>query len=192
MAPLPLAAGRADGRDDYELLPHCDLLSRTRPPNYYTASAQPHYRLAGMPRGEATPTRLRTLAVMRRLAPPATIVSALRSAELTPGPTGAIQSSTDRDLSWSAAAYRGTHHGMGMGMERADWLDDGLNSADARFLMLTAITHHQFSSPNWGEHEVRKLHAELAEIDQQASQAAVEHAELPSADRRTGLFRTPR
>jgi hypothetical protein len=81
---------------------------------------------------------------------------------------------------------------MGMGMERADWLDDGLNSADARFLMLTAITHHQFSSPNWGEDEVRKLHAELAEIDRQASQAAVEQPEPPSADRRTGLFRTPR
>ena len=94
-----------------------------------------------MPRGEATPTRLRTLAVMRPWRPPATIVSALRSAELTPGPTGAIQSFTDRDLSWPAA-YRGTHHGMGMDMERTDWLDDGLNSEDARFLMLTAITHH--------------------------------------------------
>ena len=174
------------------LLSHSDLLSPTQSPDYYTGSAQPHYRLAGIPRGEATPTRLRTLAVMRRLAASATIVSALRSAELTPGPTGAIQSSTDRELSWSAAACRGTHHGMGMGMERADWLDDGLNSADARFLMLTAITHHQFSSPNWGEHEVRKLHAELAEIDQQASQTAVEHPEPPSADRRTGLFRTPR
>ena len=79
-----------------------------------------------------------------------------------------------------------------MGMERTDWLDDGLNSEDARFLMLTAITHHQFSSPNWGEHEVRKLHDELAEIDLRASQAAVEHAELPSAERRTGLFGTPR
>jgi len=145
-----------------------------------------------MARGEATPTRLRTLAVMRLRRPPATIVSALRSAELTPGPTGAIQSITDRDLSWPAAAYRGTHHGMGMGMERTDWLDDGLNSAEARFLMLTAITHHEFSSPIWGEHEVRKLHDELAEIDLQASRAAVEHAESPAADRRTGLFGTPR
>ena len=27
-------------------------------------------------------------------------------------------------------------------MERTDWLDEGLDSADARFLMLTAITHH--------------------------------------------------
>jgi hypothetical protein len=31
--------------------------------------------------------------------------------------------------------------------------------------MVTAITHHQFSSPIWGEDEVRKLHAELAEIE---------------------------
>jgi hypothetical protein len=50
-------------------------------------------------------------------------------------------------------------------MERTDWLDAGLDPADARFLMLTAITHHRFSAQIWGEHEVRKLHAELAEID---------------------------
>jgi hypothetical protein len=56
-------------------------------------------------------------------------------------------------------------------MERTDWLDDGLSPADARFLMLTAITHHRFSSPAWGEHEVRKLHAELAELDRQVTQA---------------------
>jgi hypothetical protein len=56
-------------------------------------------------------------------------------------------------------------------MERTDWLDEGLNSADARFLMLTAITHHKFSSPAWGEHEVRKLHAELAELDLLVTQA---------------------
>jgi hypothetical protein len=56
-------------------------------------------------------------------------------------------------------------------MERTDWLDEGLSSADARFLMLTAITHHRFSSPAWGEHEVRKLHAELAELDRQVTQA---------------------
>lgn len=30
--------------------------------------------------------------------------------------------------------------------------------------MMTAITHHEFSSPTWGEHEVRKLPAELAEL----------------------------
>ena len=58
-------------------------------------------------------------------------------------------------------------------MERTDWLDEGLSSADARFLMLTAITHHKFSSPAWGEHEVRKLHAELAELDRLATQAPV-------------------
>ena len=62
-------------------------------------------------------------------------------------------------------------------MERTDWLDEGLNSADARFLMLTAITHHQFSSPIWGEGEVRKLHAELAEIELLASQVLVDHRE---------------
>jgi hypothetical protein len=42
-------------------------------------------------------------------------------------------------------------------MEHTDWLDVGLSSADARFLMLTAITHHTFSSPAWEEHEVCKL-----------------------------------
>ena len=49
-------------------------------------------------------------------------------------------------------------------MERTDWLDGGFTSIEAMFLMVTAITHHQFSSPIWGEDEVRKLHAELAEI----------------------------
>jgi hypothetical protein len=77
-------------------------------------------------------------------------------------------------------------------MERTDWLDDGLNSAEARFLMLTAITHHQFSSPIWGEHEVRKLHAELAEIELLVSQAAAEDRESQRSGRRTGLFGTPR
>ena len=61
-------------------------------------------------------------------------------------------------------------------MERTDWLDGGLDSAAARFLMMTAITHHEFSSPTWGEHEVRKLHAELAELDRLATQAVVDHA----------------
>ena len=50
-------------------------------------------------------------------------------------------------------------------MEHADWLEAGYDPAQARFLMLTAITHHRFSSPNWGEDEIRSLHAELAEID---------------------------
>jgi len=43
--------------------------------------------------------------------------------------------------------------------------------------MVTAITHHQFSSPIWGEHEVRKLQAELAEIDLLAARAFDEHFE---------------
>jgi hypothetical protein len=41
--------------------------------------------------------------------------------------------------------------------------------------MVTAITHHQFSSPIWGGEEVRKLHAELAEIELLVSYAAREH-----------------
>ena len=36
-------------------------------------------------------------------------------------------------------------------MERADWLDGGLDVAAARFLMMTAITYDEFSSPSWGE-----------------------------------------
>lgn len=55
-------------------------------------------------------------------------------------------------------------------MERADWLEERVNSADARFLMVTAITHHRFSSPIWGAREVRKLHAELTEIAKHASE----------------------
>ena len=50
-------------------------------------------------------------------------------------------------------------------MERTDWLDRGIDPAQARFLMVTAITHHRFSSPAWGKDEVRKLYAELAEIE---------------------------
>jgi hypothetical protein len=36
--------------------------------------------------------------------------------------------------------------------------------------MLTAITHHRFSSRAWGEHEIRRLYAELTEIDVSAAQ----------------------
>jgi hypothetical protein len=50
-------------------------------------------------------------------------------------------------------------------MERADWLEGGFDSAQARFLMLTAITHHRFRSRTWDEHEIRRLYAELTEID---------------------------
>lgn len=75
----------------------------------------------------------------------------------------------------------------GTGMERTDWLDGGLDSADARFLMLTAITHHQFSSPIWGEHEVRKLHAELAELDVLATWAVADQAVSRSERRRASI-----
>jgi hypothetical protein len=51
-------------------------------------------------------------------------------------------------------------------MEQTDWIYQGFDAGEARFLMVTAITHHRFSSPIWGEHEVRRLHCELAEIDQ--------------------------
>ena len=60
-------------------------------------------------------------------------------------------------------------------MEHTDWLDGGYDSVAARFLMVTAITHHRFSSPIWGEDEVRKLHAELAEIELLANRAVVDH-----------------
>ncbi len=60
-------------------------------------------------------------------------------------------------------------------MERADWLEERVDSADARFLMVTAITHHWFSSPNWGAREVRKLQAELADIAKHASEILREH-----------------
>ncbi len=69
-------------------------------------------------------------------------------------------------------------------MERTDWLDNGLDPAEARFLMLTAITHHGFSSPMWGEHEVRKLHAELTEIDMLTTRAAVDHCAARASRRR--------
>jgi hypothetical protein len=55
-------------------------------------------------------------------------------------------------------------------MERADWLEGGFDSAQARFLMLTAITHHRFRSRTWGEREIRRLYAELTEIDVSAAQ----------------------
>lgn len=60
-------------------------------------------------------------------------------------------------------------------MERADWLDGRVEAADARFLMVTAITHHRFSSPIWGTREVRKLQAELAEIAKRATEVLHEH-----------------
>ena len=68
-------------------------------------------------------------------------------------------------------------------MERTDWLNEGFDPAQARFLMVTAITHHRFSSPMWGKDEVEKLHAELAGIDMTAAQAAIE---TPQAEPRVG------
>ena len=76
-------------------------------------------------------------------------------------------------------------------MERTDWLDDGLDPADARFLMVTAITHHQFSSPIWGEHEVRKLHAELAELDVMGTRAVIDHSPSRSGWRRASIRSFP-
>ena len=60
-------------------------------------------------------------------------------------------------------------------MERADWLEERVDSADARFLMVTAITHHRFSAPIWGAREVRKLQTELAEITKRATEILHEH-----------------
>jgi hypothetical protein len=59
-------------------------------------------------------------------------------------------------------------------MERTDWLDKGFDARDARFLMVTAISHHRFRSPIWGEEEIRKLNAELVEIDRAAEQAVTD------------------
>ncbi|HEY6495674.1 MAG TPA: hypothetical protein VIZ43_20535 [Trebonia sp.] len=76
-------------------------------------------------------------------------------------------------------------------MERTDWLDAGLDPAGANFLMVTAITHHRFSSPMWGEHEVRKLQAELAEIEVLARQVLVDHRAAGALQRRKGIFPAP-
>ena len=73
-------------------------------------------------------------------------------------------------------------------MERADWLDERVDSADARFLMVTAITHHRFSSPIWGAREVRKLQAELAEITKHAAEILREHE--PAAKRQKNASRS--
>jgi hypothetical protein len=74
-------------------------------------------------------------------------------------------------------------------MERTDWLR--LSPADARFLMLTAITHHRFRSPVWGDKEVRKLHAELAELDVMATQALPDRQATGTPWRRTSLRSFP-
>jgi len=64
-------------------------------------------------------------------------------------------------------------------VERTDWLDVGFDSAQAQFLMVTAITHHRFSSALWGEDEVRKLHAEVAEIASAASEITAPEPPAP-------------
>ena len=71
-------------------------------------------------------------------------------------------------------------------MERTSWQDQdqGLGPADARFLMLTAMTHHRFSSPIWGQHEIRKLNAELAELEALAAQVVTDHCATRSRPRK--------
>jgi hypothetical protein len=83
-------------------------------------------------------------------------------------------------------------------LERADWLEEGVDSADARFLMATAITHHRFSAPIWGAREVRKLQAELAEIAGRAAEIMHEHRKADKkkkksrpAPRYRGVFGAP-
>jgi hypothetical protein len=74
-------------------------------------------------------------------------------------------------------------------MERADWLNGNVDSAAARFLMVTAITHHKFSSPIWGAREVHKLHAELAEIAHRAADVLREHQAAAKQPRPTPKYR---
>src|SRR5690348_11239510 len=64
--------------------------------------------------------------------------------------------------------------GRRLDMARTDWLAGGSTSIGAGFLMVTATTHPQFSSPIGGEDEVRKRHAELAEIERAARRAVVD------------------
>jgi hypothetical protein len=67
-------------------------------------------------------------------------------------------------------------------MERADWLDGAVNAAQARFLMVTAITHHRISSPAWGQDEVQKLFAELKEIELSAMRLVAELRDSVTVD----------
>lgn len=77
-------------------------------------------------------------------------------------------------------------------MERADWLEERVDAADARFLMVTAITHHRFTSPIWGAREVRKLHAELSEIAKHAAEIVKEHQENGKGKRKKKPRPTPK
>jgi len=74
------------------------------------------------------------------------------------------------------------------GVERTDWLDAGLDPADARFLTVTAITHHRFSAPIWGEREVCKLHAELAELERLGRRVIIDHVAARPGRRRADIF----
>lgn len=51
-------------------------------------------------------------------------------------------------------------------MERTDWLDAGFDPGQARFLLVTAITHHRFNSSTWSHAEVLKLLGEVREIEE--------------------------
>jgi hypothetical protein len=106
----------------------------------------------------------------------AIIVVTLWSAALTE-PAGAVQSpGMKQEIS---------------GMERTDWLDARMDPADARFLMLTAITHHRFSAPIWGQREVRKLQAELAEIEGLARRVVADHLGARPRRRQISIFGAP-
>ena len=83
-----------------------------------------------------------------------------------------------------------TAKGQEADMEHADWLDGGFDSAQARFLMVTAITHHRFTSPAWGEHEIRKLYTELAEIELAAAQVLTAQP-AASSPGRVRIWRQP-
>jgi hypothetical protein len=67
-------------------------------------------------------------------------------------------------------------------MERTDWLHAGFDCAEARFLMLTAITRHSFGSSTWGEAQVRRLYDELTAIDDAAAQIIADNGSV-SGDR---------
>ena len=76
-------------------------------------------------------------------------------------------------------------------MEQTDWLDAGFDSSQARFLMVTAITHHRFRSRIWGEREVRKLHTELAEIESVLMRAIASVRRAGAASRIAGPLMSP-
>jgi hypothetical protein len=66
-------------------------------------------------------------------------------------------------------------------MERTDWLEEGFTTPEARFLMVTAITHHRFGSTLWGEEAVRALEDELADIDARAEHLSRDLLETEAA-----------